>query len=51
MLVVDTSVWIDFLNGHRSLESEYLDACLADNVPVVVPGIVLAEIYDLRPAA
>lgn len=44
MLVVDTSVWIDFLNGHRTLESEYLAACLADDVPLVLPGIVLAEI-------
>jgi hypothetical protein len=44
LLVVDTSVWIDFLNGHRSFESDYLAACLADNVPVVVPGMVLAEI-------
>jgi len=44
VLVVDTSVWIDFLNGHRSFESEYLAACLADDVPVVLPGLVLAEI-------
>ena len=44
MLVVDTSVWIDLFNGHRSAESEYLAACLADDVPVIVPGIVLAEI-------
>lgn len=44
MLVVDTSVWIDFLNGHHSLESEYLSSCLADDVPLVLPGIVLAEI-------
>jgi predicted nucleic acid-binding protein len=44
VLVVDTSVWIDFLNGYRSVESEYLAACLADDVPVVLPGLVLAEI-------
>ena len=44
MLVVDTSVWIDFLNGRQSFESDYLAACLADDVPVVLPGLVLAEI-------
>lgn len=44
MLVVDTSVWIDFLNGHRTLESQYLSTCLVDDVPLVLPGIVLAEI-------
>ena len=44
MLVVDTSVWIDFLNGHRSPEADYLAACLADDVPLVVPGLVCAEV-------
>jgi predicted nucleic acid-binding protein len=44
MVVVDTSVWVDFLNGHRSLETEYLAACLSDDVPVVLPGLVRAEI-------
>ena len=44
MLVVDTSVWVDFLNGHRSLETEYLANCLSDDVPIVLPGLVRAEI-------
>ena len=44
MLVVDTSVWVDFLNGHASCEAEYLAGCLADDVPLVLPGIVLTEI-------
>jgi len=44
VLVVDSSVWIDFLNGHRSLESEYLATCLSDDVPIVLPGLVRAEI-------
>lgn len=35
---------MDFFNGHGSLESEYLAVCLADDVPLVLPGIVLAEI-------
>ncbi len=44
MLVVDTSVWVDFLNGHPSLETEYLANCLSDDVPIVLPGLVRAEI-------
>lgn len=44
MLVVDTSVWVDFLNGHRSREAEYLASCLSDDVPIVLPGLVRAEI-------
>ena len=44
MLVVDSSVWVDFLNGHWSLETEYLANCLSDDVPIVLPGLVRAEI-------
>jgi predicted nucleic acid-binding protein len=44
VLVVDTSVWVDFLNGHRSLEAEYLATCLTDDVPIALPGLVRAEI-------
>jgi len=44
VLVVDTSVWVDFLNGHRSLETEYLATCLSDDVPIVLPGLVRAEV-------
>lgn len=44
VLVVDTSVWVDFLNGHRSLEAEYLSSCLSDDVPIALPGLVRAEI-------
>ncbi len=44
MLVVDSSVWVDFLNGHPSPEAEYLATCLIDDVPIALPGLVRAEI-------
>ena len=44
MLVVDTSAWIDFLNGYPSREAEYLATCLSDDVPIILPGVVLTEI-------
>ena len=44
VLLVDTSVWIDFLNGHCSPEADFLANCLADDVPIVLPGLVRAEI-------
>ncbi len=44
MILVDTSVWIDFLNGHPSLEAEVLSQMIEDNQPIAVPGLVLTEI-------
>lgn len=44
MLLVDTSVWIDFLNGYESAEAKCLANGIADNQPIVVAGIVLMEI-------
>ncbi len=52
MILVDTSVWIDFFNGHQSVESAYLRTCVSDAHPLVVPGLVLTEILmGLRTAA
>ena len=44
MLVVDTSVWIDFLGGRRSHETNRLAAALTDDEPVAVPGVVVSEL-------
>ena len=44
MLLVDTSVWIDFLNGYESFEGQSLADGIAGNQPIVVTGIVLTEI-------
>jgi len=42
--LVDTSVWVDFLNGRDSLETHWLRDAITDGLPVVVPGLVLTEI-------
>jgi predicted nucleic acid-binding protein len=44
MLLVDTSVWIDFLNGFESAEAKCLANGITDNQPIMVTGIVLTEI-------
>ncbi len=44
MILVDTSVWIDFSNGHESAESAHLRICIADVRPLTIPGLVLTEI-------
>jgi predicted nucleic acid-binding protein len=43
VILVDTSVWIDYFNNHQSLEAEFLTVCIAEARPIVLPGLVLAE--------
>lgn len=45
MIVVDTSVWIDYFNGNSSREVEILDGVLG-NEPVVTGDIILAEVLQ-----
>ena len=52
MILVDTSVWIDFFNRIDSAEAVYLRACIADMHPLILPGLVLTEILvGMRTAA
>jgi predicted nucleic acid-binding protein len=43
-MLVDTSVWIDYFNGHRSAAAEHLTAAIADGEPIALPGLVITEI-------
>ena len=43
-MIVDTSVWIDFFNGHASSQAKRLTQAIEDNEPIGVPGLVLTEI-------
>lgn len=44
VVLVDTSVWVDFFNGHASPEAGVLAARLEANDPIALPGIVQTEI-------
>jgi predicted nucleic acid-binding protein len=44
MILVDTSVWIDYFNGHASNEAERLHKAIADNEAICLPDIVCMEI-------
>jgi hypothetical protein len=46
VILVDTSVWIDFFNGCDSTEAFYLTDCIADARPLTLPGLVLTEILQ-----
>ena len=42
-VLVDTSVWIDFFNGHPSPEAEILAGLIEDEVELLTCGVVVAE--------
>jgi predicted nucleic acid-binding protein len=44
MILVDSSVWISFLNGVNSAEAALLAACIAEDRPLGIPGIVRTEV-------
>lgn len=44
MILVDTSVWIDFFNGYDSAEAAQLRSFVVDGRPLTIPGLVLTEI-------
>jgi predicted nucleic acid-binding protein len=43
-MLVDTSVWIDYLNGHASPQANQLAQALADESPILLCGVILTEI-------
>ena len=42
MLVVDTTVWVDYVNGQINAETDYLDRVMSEEV-VLVGDLILAE--------
>ena len=45
-VLVDTSVWVDFLNGYPSRESNLLSSLIASDVDVCTCGVVVAEVFQ-----
>ena len=45
-VLVDTSVWIDFLNGHPSPEANAMARLVREEADVVTCGVVVAEILQ-----
>jgi predicted nucleic acid-binding protein len=43
VILVDTSVWIDYFNAQPSDEAAYLTFCIAESRELVIPGLVLTE--------
>ena len=52
MILVDTSVWIDYFNDYGSIEADFLTICIAEARPIILPGLVLTEtLLGVRDAA
>jgi predicted nucleic acid-binding protein len=43
-MLVDTSAWIDYFNGHGSPEAQWLTRAIAESEQIHLPGLVLTEI-------
>jgi predicted nucleic acid-binding protein len=45
MILVDSSVWIDYFNGERSWQTDLLDHMLS-NVPIITGDLILTEVLQ-----
>lgn len=45
MILVDSSVWINYFNGIPTWQTDLLDNCLS-NIPVVIGDLILAEVLQ-----
>ena len=45
MILVDTSVWIDYFNGKQSWQTDVLDHMLS-NVPIIMGDLILTEVLQ-----
>ena len=46
MILVDTSVWIDFFAGRNLPHDDLLEQCILDNEDLAMCGIILTEILQ-----
>ena len=46
MVLVDTSVWVDYFRGRETIETFYLSDLIAENADICISGIVLTEILQ-----
>lgn len=45
MILVDSSVWVDYFNGRATRETDYLDTLLGTE-PVAISDLILAEVLQ-----
>jgi len=45
MILVDSSVWIDYFNGNQTSQTDWLDSSLG-NLPIVMGDLILTEVLQ-----
>ena len=45
MIIVDSSVWIDYFNGKKTPQTDWLDSALGDT-PVIMGDLILTEVLQ-----
>jgi predicted nucleic acid-binding protein len=45
MTIVDSSVWVDYFNGNKTPQTEWLDSALG-NTPVIMGDLILTEVLQ-----
>jgi predicted nucleic acid-binding protein len=45
MILVDSSVWIDYFNGRKTSQTDWLDSALG-KVPIVIGDLILTEVLQ-----
>jgi predicted nucleic acid-binding protein len=45
MIIVDSSVWIDYFNGKKTPQTDWLDSALG-NTPVIMGDLILTEVLQ-----
>ncbi|MBF0407439.1 MAG: PIN domain nuclease [Candidatus Riflebacteria bacterium] len=45
MILIDSSVWIDYFNGRKTHQTNWLDSSLG-NIPVIMGDLILTEVLQ-----
>jgi len=45
MILVDSSVWIDYFNGNQTSKTDWLDSSLG-NTPIIIGDLILTEVLQ-----
>lgn len=45
MILVDSSVWIDYFNGNKTTQTDWLDSALG-NTPIIINDLILTEVLQ-----
>ncbi len=45
MILVDSSVWIDYVNGKKTSQTDWLDSALG-NKPIIIGDLILTEVLQ-----